>query len=251
MKLNNRIALVTGASSGMGKAISLLFAQEGATVIAIARRLDRLEETVAGAQGLTGQIIGRQGDVSDELAMNELIDEIVSEYGKLDILVNNAGVMDDMMPASEVTDELWENVMHVNLKAPFNLIRKSLPIMIAQGAGVIINIASLGGLFGARAGAAYTASKFAVVGLTKNVAFMYAPDGIRCNAICPGSVSTEIGIGMNPSQLGYSRMSTGMGTIPRQGSAEEIANVALFLASDDASFVNGATLAVDGGWSAY
>jgi NAD(P)-dependent dehydrogenase (short-subunit alcohol dehydrogenase family) len=160
--------------------------------------------------------------------------------------------MDEMMPAAEVTNELWDRVMSINLKAPFNLIRKSLPIMISKGSGVIINLASVGGLYGSRAGVAYTTSKFAVVGLTKNVGFMYAPKGIRCNAICPGAVDTEISVGIkNPNMFGLSRVQLGMATNPRQGSPEEIAKAALFLASDDSNFVNGATLTVDGGWSAY
>jgi len=252
MKLENKIALVTGASSGMGRAISLLFAKEGATVVAVARRLERLVELEGLSVGFAGKIVTRMGDVSDELAMNTLVDSIVAEFGSLDILVNNAGIMDEMMPAAEVTDELWDRVMRVNLKAPFNLIRKSLPIMINKGAGVIVNVASLSGLHGSRAGVAYTASKFAIVGLTKNVGFMYAPKGIRCNAICPGAVDTEISVGIkNPSMFGFSRVRTGMGANPRQGSAEEVAKVALFLASDDSSFVNGATLTVDSGWSAY
>jgi len=252
MKLENKVALVTGASSGMGKAISLLFVKKGATVIAVARRLERLLELEATTVELPGKLVPRQGDVSDEAAMNALVDDVVAEFGSLDILINNAGIMDEMMPAAEVTDELWDAVMSVNLKAPFNLIRKSLPIMIEQGAGVIINTASVGGLHGSRAGAAYTASKFGIVGLTKNIGYMYAPKGIRCNAICPGAVETEIAVGIkNPSQFGISRAMAGMGTNPRNGSAEEIAKVALFLASDDSSFVNGATITVDGGWSAY
>ena len=252
MKLENKIVLVTGASSGMGKAISLLFAKEGAIVVAIARRLERLIELETLSAELPGKIIPRNGDVSNEVAMNTLVDNIVTEFGSLDILVNNAGIMDEMMPAAEVTNELWDKVMSVNLKAPFNLIRKSLPIMINKGSGIIINIASLSGLYGARAGAVYTASKFAVVGLTKNVGFMYATKGIRCNAICPGAVETEISVGMkNPSMFGISRVRLGMDANPRQGSAEEVAKVALFLASDDSSFVNGATLTVDSGWSAY
>ena len=252
MKLENKIVMVTGASSGIGRAISLLFAKEGATVIAVARRLDRLIELEASSTELSNKIVARKGDVSNEPAMNTLVDNIVTEFGALDILVNNAGIMDEMMPAAEVTNELWDRVMSVNLKAPFNLIRKSLPIMISKGSGVIVNIASLSGLCGSRAGAAYTASKFAVIGLTKNVGFMYAQKGIRCNAICPGAVDTEISIGIkNPSVFGFSRVRTGMDTNPRQGSAEEISKTALFLASDDSNFINGTTLTVDGGWSAY
>lgn len=252
MKLEGKVVLVTGASSGIGRAISLLFAQEGATVIAVARRLERLLELETLSTDMPGKIVIRKGDVSDELAMNTLVDNIVAEFESLDILVNNAGIMDEMMPAAEVSDELWNRVMSINLKAPFNLIRKSLPFMIKKGSGVIINLASLSGLFGSRAGAAYTASKFAIVGLTKNVGFMYAHKGIRCNAICPGAVDTDIASGIkNPSVFGTSRVQTGISTNPRIGSVKEIALVALFLASDDSSFINGATLTADSGWSAY
>jgi NAD(P)-dependent dehydrogenase (short-subunit alcohol dehydrogenase family) len=252
MKLQDKIAIVTGASSGMGKAISLLFAEDGATVIAIARRVDRLDALAKDSASLPGNIVARQGDVSDEGAMNALVDAVIKEFGKIDILVNNAGVMDEMMPAAETTDELWDNVMQVNLKAPFNLIRKVLPLMLEREAGNIVNIASVGGLNGSRAGAAYTASKFGVIGLTKNTGFMYAQKGIRCNAICPGGVDTEIATGIkNPSQFGISRAMSGISINPRQGSAREIANVALFLASDDSSFVNGATIVADSGWTAY
>ena len=252
LKLENKVVLVTGASSGMGRAISLLFVKEGATVVAVARRLERLIELETLSAGLSGKIVVRKGDVSDELSMNALVDSIVADFGTLDILVNNAGIMDEMMPAAEVTNELWDRVMSVNLKAPFNLIRKSLPFMISKGSGVIVNIASLSGLHGSRAGTAYTASKFAIVGLTKNVGFMYAQKGIRCNAICPGAVDTEISVGIkNPNPFGFSRVRTGMDANPRQGSAEEIAKIALFLASNDSKFINGATLAADGGWSAY
>ncbi|HAX51517.1 SDR family oxidoreductase [Muricomes intestini] len=253
MKLEGKIAVITGASAGMGKAMVLLFAKEGATVIAIARRKERLDEIVLQAKDFDGKIIAVQGDVAVEKDMEDLIDRVVKEYGTLDILINNAGIMDEMMPVAEVTDELWNRVIDVNLTGPFVLCRKAVQQMEKQGQGNIINIASAGGLRGARAGAAYTASKFGLVGLTKNIGYMYATKGIRCNAICPGGVDTEIGAAgvTHPSQFGLERAMSGMGTNPRSGSPDELANVALFLASDDSSFVNGTTITVDGGWTAY
>jgi NAD(P)-dependent dehydrogenase (short-subunit alcohol dehydrogenase family) len=131
-------------------------------------------------------------------------------------------------------------------------IRKVLPIFLEKQKGVIVNIASAGGLYGARAGAAYTASKHAVVGLTKNTAYMYAPQGVRCNAIAPGGVETNIGASMTSiNELGFSRQNIGLPIMPRTGQPEEIATVALFLGSDDSSFVNGAVVTADAGWSAY
>jgi NAD(P)-dependent dehydrogenase (short-subunit alcohol dehydrogenase family) len=252
MKLKNKIAFVTGASSGMGHSIALLFAREGAQVIAVARRKDRLDTLVAEAKGLAGKIDAREGDVSDETGITALLDKVIAEYGKIDILVNNAGVMDEMMPVAECSDEMWDRVIATNLRAPFVISRAWLNAMLERGGGVIVNTASVGGMFGARAGAAYTVSKFGVVGLTKNIGFMYAQKGVRCNAIAPGSVETEVGVGIrNPSPFGIERAMSGVGVNPRSGSADEIAAVALFLASDDSSFVNGTVITADSGWTAY
>ncbi|MDR0819659.1 MAG: SDR family oxidoreductase [Oscillospiraceae bacterium] len=252
MKLENKIAFVTGASSGMGHAIALKFAAEGATVIAVARRKEKLDALVAEASGLAGKIVAKSGDVADFAGITKVLDDSFAEFGKIDILVNNAGVMDEMMPVAECSDELWEKVLDTNLKGPFVICRRWLNGQLENGGGVIINTASIGGIQGARAGASYTASKFGIVGLTKNIAFMYAQKGIRCNAIAPGGVATEIAVGLkSPSKFGSERASSGMGANPRYGSADEIAGVALFLASDDSSFVNGAVITADGGWSAY
>jgi NAD(P)-dependent dehydrogenase (short-subunit alcohol dehydrogenase family) len=160
--------------------------------------------------------------------------------------------MDEMMPAAEVTDELWERVLAVNTTAVMRMTRRALKEMLLAGQGVFVNTASVAGLYSGRGGVAYTASKFAVVGITKNVGFQYANKGIRCNAICPGDVDTEIGVGMqNVSPFGFERGTSGVANCPRRGSAGEIAKIALFLASDDASFVNGTTVVADAGWTAY
>ncbi|MDR0879544.1 MAG: glucose 1-dehydrogenase [Clostridioides sp.] len=251
MKLLGKIAVITGASSGMGRAMALEFAKEGATVIAVARRKERLDEIVKEAYEFEGQIIAFKGDISNKEDVSNMLNMALSDYGKLDILVNNAGVMDDMVPVGEVTDELWDRVMDVNLRGPFYACRKAVNIMMSQGHGNIINTASIGGLNGGRAGAAYTASKYAIVGLSKNIAYMYAKNGIRCNTICPGAVDSEIGVGMkNPSEFGMGRTQAGMASLPRSGSADEIAKIALFLASDDSSFINGADIVADAGWTA-
>lgn len=262
MKLEGRVAVVTGASSGMGEAIARLFAQEGANVVAVARREERLEALQASATDYPGAILAHPGDVSREDDVNSMIETAVTQFGRLDILVNNAGIMDNMMPAGEASDELWDHVLAVNLTGPFWACRKAIGAMLDQplratkqgpsNAGNIINVSSIGGLFGSRAGAAYTASKHGLIGLSRNIGFMYAGRGIRCNAICPGGVETEIGTGIvHPSSFGIQRAMIGMETNPRQGSAEEIAQVALFLASDDSSFINGATIVADAGWTAY
>ena len=252
MKLRDKVAVVTGAGSGMGRAIAVAFAREGAKVVVA----DYVEETARQTVAMIGQGGGTatavRADVSREEDVQRMIDTAIQEYGTLDILVNNAGIRDGMTPVHELSDELWERVLAVNTTGPMRAIRKAIPIFMEKGQGVIINIASVGGLHGSRAGVAYTVSKHGVVGLTRNVGFQYAGLGIRCNAIAPGSVQTNIGMGSGtPSQFGLDKAMKGMGLNPRLGDPEEIAAVALFLASDDARFVNGAVIVADGGWTAY
>lgn len=254
MKLKGKVAVVTGASSGMGRAIALEYAREGAQVIAVARRAERLNELVEQAKELEGTITAYAADVTDPEKVNGMMDEALKLYGRMDILVNNAGIMDDMSAVGDASDEIFDKVFNLNVKSAFYAMRNAVGLFEAQGGGNIINIASVGGLYGGVAGAVYTASKHALVGLTKNTAFMYALKNIRCNAICPGAIATEISSTetmKNINMDGARRTGIGMGLNPRVGEASEIAKVAVFLASEDASFVNGQCLAVDGGWRAY
>ena len=164
---------------------------------------------------------------------------------------SNAGIMDEMMPIGELTDDIYQSVMEVNVYGPMCAMRKAVNVMLQQGGGVIINTASVAGLRGNRAGAAYTASKHAIIGMTKNTAFMYGDKNIRCNAICPGGVETEVGVHIkNPSELGMAKAMSGA-QFAKTGQPIDIAKVALFLASDNSSFVNGVAVAADGGWIAY
>jgi len=253
MKLKGKVAIVTGASSGMGRAIALLYAKEGAKVVALARRLERLEELVKEAAGVAGEVRPFAADLSKEADIQKAYQFTVDTFGTVDILVNNAGILDSMKPLNEMSDELWNHVINVNLTAPMKLSRAVIEGMLECKSGNIINISSIGGLNGCRAGTAYIASKHGLSGMTKNIAFMYATKGIRCNAICPGGVETEIGaVGMtDASQFGLERAMSGISTNPRSGKPEEIANIALFLASDDSSFINGASIVADAGWTAY
>ena len=251
MRLDGKTVIITGASSGMGAAMARLFASVGAQVVAVARRQERL--AALAQEATAGHILPVVADLNQDVDLARIVDETVAAYQRVDILINNAGIMDNMVPLGELTDELWEQVMRIDVTAPMKLMRRVLPLMLAQGAGNIINIASVGGMQGCRAGAAYTAAKHALVGLTKNTAFMYANQGIRCNAICPGGVETEIALtGVNhPSELGLRRATMGNACMPRMGQPEELAQTALFLASEASSFVNGVALVVDGGWLAY
>ncbi|NQX71823.1 SDR family oxidoreductase [Paenibacillus alba] len=252
MKLSGKVAVVTGAASGMGKAIAELFAEEGAKVVVSDLRVETAQTVVSGIEAKGGTAIAIAANVAKEEDVQHLIDTTVKEYGTVDILINNAGIMDNFVPAGDLTDELWERVFAINTTGPMRTIRKVLPIFTERKSGVIVNIASAGGLQGSRAGAAYTASKHAVVGLTKNVGFQYAQLGVRCNAIAPGGVNTNISTSINaPNPFGMERAMAGMQLNPRAGDPEEIAKVALFLASDDASFVNGTVITADAGWTAY
>jgi len=234
----------------MGRQIALDFAREGATVIAVARRKERLEELKNQASGEKGKILPYAADLSTKEAAEGMLEYAVKETGKLDVLVNNAGVMDEFKPIGEMSDELWRKVMAVNLEGPIYAMRKAVQIMQAQeNGGNIVNVASIGGVRGCRAGAAYTASKHALVGVSKNTAYMYAGK-IRCNVICPGGVETEV---MNSqtdiSMFGMGRIMAGLDKAIPQGKAEDIASAVLYVASDEAKFMTGAEIIIDGGVS--
>lgn len=251
-KLENKTAIITGAASGMGKAMALLFASEGAKVVVADLKQEAIDEVVNSIHENGGSAIGIVCNVGIEGDIKQLIATTIEKYQTLDVLVNNAGVMDNFEPVHELNDEQWNRVMNINLNGPFYACRLAVPFMLDQGSGTIINVASVGGLNGSRAGLAYTTSKHAVIGLTKNIGFMYAQKGIRCNAIAPGGVNTNIGQSMSkPSEFGSSRAMIGGGIMPRMGEPAEIAKTALFLACDDSSFVNGTVVTADGGWTAY
>ncbi|MBQ4284175.1 MAG: glucose 1-dehydrogenase [Lachnospira sp.] len=251
MRLNNKTVVVTGASAGMGKAIVELFAKEGANVVAVARRKERLEELQASLTDAPGKVEIFVADVGSRESNEAMIDYAVEKFGKLDVLVNNAGVMDDMSPIGDVTDERYEQVMKINTYGPMCAMRKAVQVFKEQGdGGNIINVVSIGAMRTA-AGAAYVASKAALVAMTKNTAYMYIPDKIRCNAIAPGGIKTEIAASMGqPNMAGYGRVKNVLAAAPEQGEGEDIAKAALFLASDDSSYVSGDVLVVDGGWIA-
>lgn len=250
-KLENKVAIVTGAASGMGKSIAKLYAQEGAKVVVADYNFEGAETVVKEITEANGQAIPMSVNVADGDAVNKMIEDTIREYGELDILVNNAGVMDNFEPVGEIKDENWDRIFDINTKGVMRAMRKAVNYWIDNDkAGVIVNTISTGGISGAHAGATYGASKHAVVGLTKNTAYMYAKKNIRVNGIAPGAVATNISSGIkNPSELGTERLQAVQGIVPRVGAPEEIAQAALFLASEDSSFINGVVLPVDGGWT--
>ena len=252
MKLNGKVVVVTGASSGMGKAIVELFVKEGASVVAVARRKERLDALVESLKDAPGKVIAFAGDVSKKEDNEAMIDCAVKEFGKLDVLVNNAGVMDDMATVANATDEKYDYVMGINVYGPLCSMRKACNVFLAQGnGGSIINVSSVGSMHQV-AGAVYCASKSAVNAISKHTAYVYMKDKIRCNVIAPGGIKTEISSAMGmPNMDGYQRISPLHALAPEQGEATDIANAALFLASDESSYISGVIMQVDGGWTAF
>lgn len=253
MRLQDKVTVITGAGSGIGLAIARRFAVEGAKVVVGDWNAERLGAAMAVIEGDGGTVVGAQGDIGEQGAAEALVDLAVATYGRIDVLVNNAGVMDYMQGVGEVENDIWRRVMRINLDGPMFTMRRAIPRMLEQGAGAIINVASVGGIEGGAAGAAYTAAKHGLVGLTKNTAWMYATRGVRANAIAPGGTKTNIAETMPQDRLdltGAARAGAYAALMPAMLDPEDIANLALFLASDEARLINGAVVTADAGWTA-
>lgn len=252
MRLEGKVAVITGAGSGMGRAMANLFAAEGATVVAAEWNQTTLDEVVAEVGEAGGTVVGVQGNVAVQGDCERIIDTAVEKFGRLDVLCNNAGVMDLNAGAAELDNATWERVIGINLNGPMYLSRKAIPAMKANGGGSIINTASVAGVGGGAAGAAYTASKHGLVGLTRNTAFRYAQEGVRCNAIVAGGVETNIVASIDVTKMdpaGSARYQTWYAAMPGMLKAVDIANLALFLASDESRLINGAIIPADAGWT--
>lgn len=253
MRLAGKTAAITGAASGIGLAIATRFAAEGAAVVAGDWNGERLDAAVEGIRAAGGTIVGQQGNIAERAEAEALVELAIATHGRLDVLCNNAGVMDYMQGVGELEDEVWRRVLSINLDGPMFASRRAVGQMLQQGSGAIVNIASIGGLHGGAAGAAYTVSKHALIGLTRNTAWMYAKQGLRCNAICPGATATNITETMPPDRLdaaGSARAGEYAALIPAVLDPADIAALALFLASDESRHVNGAIVTADAGWTA-
>ncbi|MEO5993640.1 MAG: SDR family NAD(P)-dependent oxidoreductase [Arthrobacter sp.] len=244
-RFEGKTVIVTGAGSGIGQATALRIGREGGRVVAADISTERLDALLAGNPGL--DLVPVAGDIST----NEAVAAVVAAAGgRVDALANVAGIMDNFAPIHEVDDVIWERVFRINVTATMRLTRAVLPLMLEAGSGSVVNVASEAGLRGSAAGAAYTASKHAVIGLTKNSAVMYGPKGLRFNAVAPGATLTNIEA-IWGSQLAAERLGPLMGAnIPAPATAAQLAASITFLLSEDGTNLNGAVLASDGGWSA-
>ncbi len=250
--LAGRRAIVTGAGSGIGRASALLFAAEGAAVLAVDRNDAAVQETRAQVVAAGGRAEAMAADVGDEAQAAAYVARAIEAFGGLDVVYANAGVSGGTTPLLEGTAELWTEVLRVNLIGAFLAIRYAAPHMVAQGRGAIVCTASVAGLRANAAGAAYSASKAGVISLVQTAAASLAGTGVRVNAVCPGLIET--GMTQPLFEAARARGSEGrigqLNPLQRYGVPHEIAATALFLASDAASYVNGQAVAVDGGLSA-
>lgn len=248
VSIADSVVVITGGASGMGQSMAREFADGGASVVLVDVDEDGLEEVTDEISGTDGEAIGVVGDVSDPDSMESVVERATDEYGTIDVLCNNAGILDEYTPAGETSEDLWDSVIDINLKGVFLLTKAALPELTeGDDEGVVINTASIAGKVAGGGGAAYTSSKHGVIGFTKQLSYDYGPE-IRANAVCPGFIETgmtEEMIEDTPDEINEIVQST---PAERYADPDEVARVVRFLASDDASFMHGTAVDVDGGW---
>lgn len=255
MDLKDKVAIITGGSGGIGVATAKLFAEEGAKVVLVDLNAQALDEAAKELQLDPNQYLLVAADVSKEENVANYVKQTMDKFGRIDVLFNNAGIEGKSAPIAEQTAENLDNVLNVNIKGVFFGMKHVLPIMIEQKTGSIINTSSIAGWIGFPGISPYVASKHAVIGLTKNAALEYAQTGVRINAISPAPIETRmmrsVEAGQNPEKAEEMRKAyTEAIPMKRYGEPEEVAELALFLASDRSSYITGTTILIDGGYVA-
>lgn len=250
MNMSDKVALVTGAGAGIGRAAALKFAADGAKVIVSDVNIAGGEETAHLIEDSNGEAAFIRADVSKADEVEALVQFAVSTYGRLDYAVNNAGISGVLAFTHEANEEDWDQVININLKGVWLCMKYELCQMLEQGSGAIVNTASVAGLVGLPNAIPYAASKHGVIGLTKTAALEYASRGIRVNAVCPGYTETAMVAGLREASPVMARRLEGISPMKRLGTPEEIADAIVWLCSDHASFISGHALALDGGYVA-
>ncbi len=251
MRLADKVCVITGAGSGMGRVAAALFAAQGARVVVADTNEPAALETVAGVTAAGGQATAIRADVSKEADAKAMIDHALATWGRVDVLYNNAGIMPEADHSVIDTDvDTWDQVMAINVRGVFLGCKYAVPRMVAQGSGSVINIASFVALLGCSVPQdAYTASKGALLSLTRSMAVQFGPSGVRTNAICPGPVETPLLMDWLLKDEAAKQLRLARNPSGRFGKPEEIVNMAIYLASDESRWTNGASLVVDGGIS--
>ena len=248
MRLQNKIAIITGAGSGIGQQIALSFIKEGAKVLVADWSESGGNETVKMIKKEKGEAIFVKTDVSKKADIEQMVKTCLDKFGRVDVLVNNAGIY-KTSNLHEMPEEDWDQIIDVNLKSVFLGVKNVIPEMLKQGKGKIINMASIAGLVGFDQSGAYCASKGGIIALTKEMVLEYAPKKINVNCICPGVIKTAMTKNMIADSVTKKALESST-PYPRLGEPEDIAMAAVYLASDESDFVNGLVLVVDGGWTA-
>jgi len=241
-KLENRVALIYGGTSGLGEATARLYAKEGAKVAIAGRSEERENKIVKDIQDNGGEAVFVKVDLMDSEQIKQSVQDTVDTFGTIDILYNGAGILDKYEDIINTDEETFDSVIEINLKAVFTATKEVMPIFVEKGKGVVINLGSQGSKFAGVGGTSYVSSKHALVGFTKQLAYDFGPKGIKANLLAPGYIDTPMTDDVEEKRLKE---------IPdqRAGKPEEVANLALFLASDDSNYMNGTEVYMDGGWT--
>lgn len=241
-----KVAFVTGAASGIGRATAVAFASEGARVAIVDRTEDALRQTADAIRAAGGEVVTIACDVAIPEQVENAVARTVAAFGRLDIAFNNAGVENKAAPVAEIELAEWDRILDINLRGTFVCMKHEIAQMMRQGGGVVVNTSSGAGVRGVAGGSAYAASKHAIIGLTKSAALDYAKSNIRVNAILPGNIETPM---MDRFTGGDIQKAIDLEPVGRLGKPEEIAEAVLWMCSDLGAFVTGASISVDGGWS--
>lgn len=247
-RLADIVAIVTGSGQGLGRAIAEQYGREGARVVSCDVDTANAELTAEAIRAEGGEAIALRCDVADQTSVDNLIAASLDAFGQIDVVCNNAGILDGFAPLLDTDEALWDRIIGVNLKGVWRVSRAALPHMLERGSGTFVNIASMAGLIAQAGGLAYTTSKHGVIGLTRQVSADYGKRGIRANAICPGSMDTELARSFLKDAPEVRAI---VESVPagRMGRPEEVAELATYLASDSSAFMHGAAIVIDGGWT--